>query len=75
MKTQQLKNTTYFHQPLVKAVNHPKITRKIKCPHIASLLINNIESALKPNSHVIYSYFIKGKEDVKKVYCKLHPVF
>ena len=65
-KTQQLKIKTYFHWPLVKAVNYTKITRKIKCPPTASLHINNLESALKPNSHVIYTYFITGKVDVKK---------
>ena len=37
---------------------------------IISLLINNLESALKPNSHVIYSYFITSKVGVKKVYCE-----
>ena len=37
---------------------------------IISLLINNLESALKPNSYVIYAYFITSKVHVKKVYCK-----
>ena len=42
---------------------------------IISLLINNLESALKPNSHVIYSYFITSKEDVKRCFAnfKLRP--
>ena len=68
-KTQQLKIKTYFHWPLVKAVNYTKITRKIKCSPTASLHINYLESALKPNSHVIYTYFITGKVYVKKMYC------